>query len=93
MTGVMAVQYTDECITRGHYGESIVYDDGSGPGDDMPYNKKNIAGMVKELGAAAQSHAVIGDHGRDWPLTKRNDRITRRAEYPQHAPPVVKDPS
>jgi hypothetical protein len=61
MTGVIAVQHKrarrqkngkwieppGEKVTRGHYDESIVYDDDWHPEDDLPYARKDIVGMVK----------------------------------------------
>ena len=61
MTGVIAVQHKrarrqkngkwveppGEKVTRGHYDESIVYDDDWHPEDDLPYARKDIIDMVK----------------------------------------------
>jgi hypothetical protein len=61
MTGVIAVQYKRDRhrengkwteppgkgVTRGHYDESIVYDDDWHPEDDLPYARQDMVGMVK----------------------------------------------
>ena len=61
MTGVIAVQHKrarkqkngkwieppGDKVTRGHYDESIVYDDDWHPEDDLPYARKEIIGMVR----------------------------------------------
>ena len=70
MTGVTAVQYKrapnrrrdgsleppSKRVTAGHYDESIVYDDAWDPGDDLPYTKKRIRGLVQQ-GIAAELSA------------------------------------